>query len=93
MLMNGLIVCINVLLFFRTREEVQEMRQTRDPITGFRDRIVGAGLAELSELKAIEAQVCNFCQVLSNTFSSWRNQLMNREDVFDLSFYWYKLTF
>lgn len=42
---------------YRTREEVQEMRQTRDPITGFRDRIVGANLAELSELKAIEAQV------------------------------------
>merc|ERR1712152_68765 len=42
---------------YRTREEVQEMRQTRDPITGFRDRIVGAGLAEISELKAIEAQV------------------------------------
>merc|ERR1711887_57991 len=42
---------------YRTREEVQEMRQTRDPITGFRDRIVGAGLAEISELKAIEVQV------------------------------------
>ena len=68
MLMNGVIVCINVLLFFRTREEVQEMRQTRDPITGFRDRIVGAGLAELSELKAIEAQVCNFCQVCQALF-------------------------
>merc|ERR1712042_52651 len=42
---------------YRTRDEVQEVRQTRDPITGFRDRIVGAGLAEVSELKAIEAQV------------------------------------
>jgi len=42
---------------YRTRDEVQEMRQTRDPITGFRDRIVGAGLAEISELKAIEGQV------------------------------------
>merc|ERR1712236_104642 len=42
---------------YRTREEVQDVRQTRDPITGFRDRIVGAGLAEVSELKAIEAQV------------------------------------
>ena len=43
--------------YSRTRDEVQEMRQTRDPITGFRDRIVGAGLAEISELKAIEGQV------------------------------------
>merc|ERR1712121_420869 len=42
---------------YRTRDEVQEVRQTRDPITGFRDRIVSAGLAEVSELKAIEAQV------------------------------------
>merc|ERR1711887_162602 len=42
---------------YRTRDEVQEVRQTRDPITGFRDRIVGAGLAEVSELKAIEVQV------------------------------------
>merc|ERR1719225_1700179 len=29
---------------YRTRDEVQEVRQTRDPITGFRDRI---GVAEL----------------------------------------------
>jgi len=42
---------------YRTRDEVQEMRQTRDPITGFRDRIVGAGLADIAELKAIEVQV------------------------------------
>jgi len=42
---------------YRTRDEVQEVRQTRDPITGFRDRIVGAGLAEVGELKAIEMEV------------------------------------
>merc|ERR1712154_558097 len=36
---------------YRTRDEVQEVRQTRDPITGFRDRLVGAELAEVSELK------------------------------------------
>ena len=33
------------------------MRKTRDPITGFRDRLVGAELAETSELKAIEIEV------------------------------------
>ena len=44
-------------MLLRTRDEVQEVRQTRDPITGFRDRIVGAGLAEITELKAIEVQV------------------------------------
>merc|ERR1711887_480175 len=42
---------------YRTRDEVQEVRQTRDPITGFRDRLVGAELAEVSELKAIEIAV------------------------------------
>lgn len=42
---------------YRTRDEVQEVRQTRDPITGFRDRIVGAGLCDVAELKAIELQV------------------------------------
>jgi len=42
---------------YRTRDEVQEVRQTRDPITGFRDRLVSAELAEVSELKAIELEV------------------------------------
>jgi pyruvate dehydrogenase E1 component alpha subunit len=39
---------------FRTRDEIQEVRQNRDPITGFREKIVAAGLAETDELKAIE---------------------------------------
>jgi len=42
---------------YRTREEVQEMRQKRDPITSFRERLVDADLAVLSELKAIEVDV------------------------------------
>merc|ERR1712228_637673 len=42
---------------YRTRDEVQEVRQTRDPITGFRDRIVGAGLVAQAEVKRIEQQV------------------------------------
>ena len=42
---------------YRTRDEVQEVRQTRDPISGFHYKIVGAGLVEVSELKAIEVQV------------------------------------
>lgn len=33
------------------------MRQKRDPITSFRERLVDANIAELSELKAIEVDV------------------------------------
>ena len=33
------------------------MRKTRDPITGFRDRLVAAELASPSEIKAIEIEV------------------------------------
>jgi len=42
---------------YRSRDEVQEVRQSRDPITGFRDRIVGAGLVNQQEVKKIEQQV------------------------------------
>lgn len=42
---------------YRTREEIQEVRQTRDPITGFREKLIGAGLAEAEELKEIEQTV------------------------------------
>ena len=46
----------NVLGFFRTRDEIQEVRQTRDPITGFREKLVASGLADPDELKAIEVR-------------------------------------
>lgn len=36
---------------YRTREEIQEVRQTRDPITGFKDKIVNANLVSADELK------------------------------------------
>jgi len=39
---------------YRTREEIQEMRQTRDPITGLREKMVSYKLAEADELKKIE---------------------------------------
>merc|ERR1712066_671413 len=42
---------------YRTREEVQNMRQTRDPITGFRERLVNADLATQAEVKRIEQTV------------------------------------
>merc|ERR1712154_663835 len=42
---------------YRTREEIQEMRQTRDPITSLREKMVSSKLAEADELKKIELDV------------------------------------
>ncbi|KAG8238920.1 hypothetical protein J437_LFUL000757 [Ladona fulva] len=42
---------------YRTREEVQEVRQTRDPITSFRERIVSSGMATPDELKKLEQEI------------------------------------
>lgn len=38
---------------YRKREDIQEVRKTRDPITGFKDKIVTANLVTEEELKAI----------------------------------------
>jgi len=42
---------------YRTRDEIQEVRQTRDPITSFRERIISAELATPEELKKIDTEV------------------------------------
>lgn len=42
---------------YRSRDEVQEMRRTRDPITHFREKMVDNGLATDAELKVIEHDV------------------------------------
>ena len=36
---------------YRSRDEVQEVRQTRDPITSFREKILSAQLATADELE------------------------------------------
>lgn len=36
---------------YRTREEVQEVRQTRDPLTSFKERILNANLVTADEIK------------------------------------------
>jgi len=38
---------------------VQEVRQTRDPITSFREKIINAELTTADELKAIEVRIRN----------------------------------
>ena len=42
---------------YRTRDEVQEVRQTRDPITSFKDKILNSDLVVDEELKSIDAEV------------------------------------
>lgn len=42
---------------YRTREEIQEVRTTRDPITSFKEKILGAELVTPEELKKIEQEV------------------------------------
>ncbi len=38
---------------YRTRDEIQEVRQTRDPITSFREKILNTELVHQDELKVI----------------------------------------
>ncbi|KAI4457030.1 pyruvate dehydrogenase e1 component alpha subunit bacterial and organellar [Holotrichia oblita] len=42
---------------YRTRDEIQEVRQTRDPITSFKEKILTANLVTAEELKKIETEV------------------------------------
>lgn len=42
---------------YRSRDEIQEVRQKRDPITSFKERIISNGLATEAEIKAIDAEI------------------------------------
>ncbi|KAG1656009.1 putative pyruvate dehydrogenase E1 component subunit alpha, mitochondrial [Nymphon striatum] len=42
---------------YRTRDEIQEVRQTRDPITSFKDKLITSALASNDELKKIDQEV------------------------------------
>lgn len=42
---------------YRTREEIQEVRQKRDPITSFKEKILELGLLTQEEVKAIDVKV------------------------------------
>jgi pyruvate dehydrogenase E1 component alpha subunit len=39
---------------YRTREEIQEVRQTRDPITHFKEKITDANLVTADEIKVLK---------------------------------------
>src|SRR5579862_5743468 len=42
---------------YRTREEVDEVRKTRDPIDHLQERLVAAGVADEAQLKEIDAEI------------------------------------
>ncbi|KAK4337126.1 hypothetical protein RND71_043885 [Anisodus tanguticus] len=42
---------------YRTREEIQEVRQRRDPITHFKEKIIQAELVSNDELKKIDQSI------------------------------------
>lgn len=42
---------------YRTRDEIQEVRQSKDPITNFKDRLLSTDLASAEELKQIDAEI------------------------------------
>ncbi|KAF2360168.1 Dehydrogenase E1 component [Trinorchestia longiramus] len=42
---------------YRTREEIQEVRQTRDPIMLWRDKIIQANLATTEEIKKMDGEI------------------------------------
>lgn len=42
---------------YRTRDEIQEVRQRRDPITSFKEKLINSNLASVEELKNIETEV------------------------------------
>ncbi|XP_063919836.1 probable pyruvate dehydrogenase E1 component subunit alpha, mitochondrial isoform X2 [Zophobas morio] len=42
---------------YRTRDEIQEVRQTRDPITSFKEKIITANLVTAEELKTIDTEI------------------------------------
>lgn len=42
---------------YRTRDEIQEVRQSRDPITQFKDKLISNELATNDELKEIDAAI------------------------------------
>lgn len=51
---------------YRSRDEITEVRQKRDPIMSFKDRIVEAGLVTAEELKKIDGEVKKVVDAATN---------------------------
>ena len=53
---------------YRTREEIQDVRKSRDPITSFREKLINAKLATEEEFK-VEKKVFQFFSSIKFPFS------------------------
>ncbi|KAG5670705.1 hypothetical protein PVAND_000951 [Polypedilum vanderplanki] len=42
---------------YRSRDEIQEVRQKRDPITSFKEKVITAGLVTEAEIKTIDSEI------------------------------------
>lgn len=42
---------------YRSRDEIQDVRQKRDPITHFKEKIITAGLVTEAEIKTIDSEI------------------------------------
>lgn len=47
---------------YRTREEIQQMRSSNDPITGLKHRLVELGVATEAELKAVDKEARSYVE-------------------------------
>lgn len=68
---------------YRSRDEIQEVRQTRDPITSFREKITSAGLVTSEELKV---RICKAILIncsLNKIFFKQNLELQLRTEVDD----------
>lgn len=62
---------------YRTRDEIQEVRQTRDPITSFREKILNAELTTPEELKVNIVQSWQKLDPYSSGFSYLLPSMVN----------------
>ena len=58
---------------YRSRDEVQSVRKTRDPISGLREKLLDSGLADVDDIKVKKIVSSSVQHTLSLTKSSARN--------------------
>ena len=72
---------------YRTREEIQEVRQTRDPLTSFKERILSVNLVTSDELK-VSIIIISIHRFFNNLYSvlSQKSMLCIMNDLHPLPY-------